>query len=56
MIVVLPQSPIYQKYGTGTTVFSALAGGLLTGKVYTTPFYCILSVIEVKYLIPSSVQ
>ncbi|PPQ96794.1 hypothetical protein CVT26_006208 [Gymnopilus dilepis] len=24
--------PIYEKYGTGTTVFSALAGGLLTGK------------------------
>ncbi|PPQ77558.1 hypothetical protein CVT25_011418 [Psilocybe cyanescens] len=24
--------PIYQKYGTGTTVWSALAGGLLTGK------------------------
>lgn len=26
-------SPIYQKYGTGTTVWSGLAGGLLTGKV-----------------------
>jgi hypothetical protein len=26
-------SPLYEKYGTGTTVFSALAGGLLTGKV-----------------------
>jgi aryl-alcohol dehydrogenase-like predicted oxidoreductase len=25
-------APIYRKYGTGTTVFSALAGGLLTGK------------------------
>ncbi|KAH9831617.1 NADP-dependent oxidoreductase domain-containing protein [Rhodofomes roseus] len=25
-------APIYSKYGTGTTVFSALAGGLLTGK------------------------
>ncbi|EPT01672.1 hypothetical protein FOMPIDRAFT_124742 [Fomitopsis schrenkii] len=25
-------APIYNKYGTGTTVFSALAGGLLTGK------------------------
>ncbi|KAF8167254.1 voltage-gated potassium channel beta-2 subunit [Crassisporium funariophilum] len=24
--------PIYAKYGTGTTVFSALAGGILTGK------------------------
>ncbi|KAF8971880.1 voltage-gated potassium channel beta-2 subunit [Flammula alnicola] len=24
--------PLYQKYGLGTTVFSALAGGLLTGK------------------------
>ena len=25
--------PVYSKYGVGTTVFSALAGGLLTGKV-----------------------
>ena len=25
--------PLYAKYGIGTTVFSALAGGILTGKV-----------------------
>ncbi|KIM38135.1 hypothetical protein M413DRAFT_447905 [Hebeloma cylindrosporum] len=25
-------NPLYEKYGMGTTVFSALAGGLLTGK------------------------
>jgi aryl-alcohol dehydrogenase-like predicted oxidoreductase len=25
-------APLYRKYGLGTTVFSALAGGLLTGK------------------------
>lgn len=28
--------PLYQKYGLGTTVFSALASGLLTGKVSPT--------------------
>lgn len=27
------RSPLYKKYNLGTTVFSALAGGLLTGKV-----------------------
>ena len=26
-------SPLYRKYNLGTTVFSALAGGILTGKV-----------------------
>ena len=26
-------APLYQKYGLGTTVWSALASGLLTGKV-----------------------
>lgn len=27
------RSPLYKKYQLGTTVFSALASGLLTGKV-----------------------
>ena len=27
------RSPLYRKYNLGTTVFSALAGGFLTGKV-----------------------
>lgn len=29
----LPNRPLYRKYDYGTTVFSALAQGLLTGKV-----------------------
>jgi len=28
-------SPLYKKYGMGTTAFSCLARGLLTGKVST---------------------
>ena len=28
-----PSSPLYRNYNLGTTVFSALAGGILTGKV-----------------------
>lgn len=43
------RSPIYGKYGTGTTVFSALAGGLLTGKVYRPTFHCTAIYINIKY-------
>ena len=28
----LEYAPLYAKYGMGTTIFSALAGGILTGK------------------------
>lgn len=30
-------APLYRKYEIGTTVWSALASGLLTGKVYHVP-------------------
>ena len=42
------QSPVYERYGTGTTVWSALASGILTGKVCQHPCR------ESRKLIPSS--
>jgi aryl-alcohol dehydrogenase-like predicted oxidoreductase len=30
-------APVYKKYSIGTTVWSALASGLLTGKVINIP-------------------
>lgn len=35
---VVPPSPLYRKYNLGTTVFSALAGGILTGKVRSSTY------------------
>lgn len=40
--------PLYEKYGLRTTVFSALAGGLLTGKVRSTG----LHVARIYLMIP----
>jgi aryl-alcohol dehydrogenase-like predicted oxidoreductase len=34
----MPISPLYRNYNLGTTAFSALAGGLLTGKVRIIDF------------------
>ena len=33
LLLTLSASPLYKKYGLGTTTWSSLAGGLLTGKV-----------------------
>jgi aryl-alcohol dehydrogenase-like predicted oxidoreductase len=33
LLVTSTNSHLYKKYGLGTTTFSSLAGGLLTGKV-----------------------
>lgn len=47
--VILDDRPLYKKYDMGTTVWSALASGLLTGKVIlsscSVPPHCLVEPI-----------